>query len=52
MLTLRAPEIKDYLDRIPSNKSKGYGKPFYETFKEANFDFTRSTPPSSARPRS
>ena len=39
MLTMRAPEIKDYLDRIPSNKSKGYGKPFYETFKEANFDF-------------
>jgi methenyltetrahydromethanopterin cyclohydrolase len=39
MLTMRAPEIKDYLDRIPSNKSKGYGKPFYEIFKEANFDF-------------
>jgi methenyltetrahydromethanopterin cyclohydrolase len=39
MLTMRAPEIKDYLDKIPSNKSKGYGKPFYEIFKEANFDF-------------
>jgi methenyltetrahydromethanopterin cyclohydrolase len=39
MLTVRAPEIKDYLERIPSNKSKGYGKPFYEIFKEANFDF-------------
>lgn len=39
MLTMRAPEIKDYLDRIPSNKSKGYGKPFYEIFKEAKFDF-------------
>lgn len=39
MLTVNAPEIKDYLDRIPSSKSKGYGKPFYETFKEANFDF-------------
>jgi methenyltetrahydromethanopterin cyclohydrolase len=39
MLTMRAPEIKEYLDRIPSNKSKGYGKPFYEIFKEANFDF-------------
>ena len=39
MLTMRAPEIKDYLDRLPSNKSKGYGKPFYEIFKEANFDF-------------
>jgi methenyltetrahydromethanopterin cyclohydrolase len=39
MLTMRAPEIKDYLDKIPSNKSKGYGKPFYEIFKEAKFDF-------------
>ncbi len=39
MLTMNAPEIKDYLDRIPSNKSKGYGKPFYDIFKEANFDF-------------
>lgn len=39
MLTMKAPEIKDYLDRIPSNKSKGYGKPFYEIFKEAKFDF-------------
>ncbi len=39
MLTVKAPEIKDYLDKIPSNKSKGYGKPFYEIFKEANFDF-------------
>ena len=39
MLTMNAPEIKDYLDKIPSNKSKGYGKPFYELFKEANFDF-------------
>ncbi len=39
MLTMRAPEIKDYLDKIPSNKSKGYGKPFYDIFKEANFDF-------------
>ncbi|MCX6698512.1 MAG: methenyltetrahydromethanopterin cyclohydrolase, partial [Methanomicrobiales archaeon] len=39
MLTMKAPEIKDYLERIPSNKSKGYGKPFYETFKEAKFDF-------------
>ncbi|MDD1712982.1 MAG: methenyltetrahydromethanopterin cyclohydrolase [Methanoregulaceae archaeon] len=39
MLSMRAPEIKDYLDKIPSNKSKGYGKPFYEIFKEAKFDF-------------
>ncbi|NTU99886.1 MAG: methenyltetrahydromethanopterin cyclohydrolase [Methanoregulaceae archaeon] len=39
VLTVKAPEIKEYLDRIPSNKSKGYGKPFYEIFKEAGFDF-------------
>ncbi len=38
-LTMNAPEIKDYLEKIPSNKSKGYGKPFYDIFKEANFDF-------------
>jgi methenyltetrahydromethanopterin cyclohydrolase len=38
-LTMKAPEIKDYLEKIPSNKSKGYGKPFYEIFKEAKFDF-------------
>ena len=39
MLTMKAPEIKDYLEKIPSNKSKGYGKPFYDIFKEAKFDF-------------
>jgi methenyltetrahydromethanopterin cyclohydrolase len=39
MLTMKAPEIKEYLEKIPSNKSKGYGKPFYEIFKEAKFDF-------------
>ncbi|MDO8840959.1 MAG: methenyltetrahydromethanopterin cyclohydrolase [Methanocalculus sp.] len=38
-LTMNAPEIKDYLDKIPSNTSKGYGKPFNEIFKEANYDF-------------
>ena len=38
-LTMNAPEIKDYLERIPSNKSKGYGKPFNDIFKEAGNDF-------------
>ncbi len=38
-LTMDAPEIKDYLDKIPSNTSKGYGKPFNDIFKEANYDF-------------
>lgn len=38
-LTMDAPEITDYLEKIPSNKSKGYGKPFNEIFKEAGYDF-------------
>jgi len=38
-LTMNAPEIKDYLEKLPSSKSKGYGKPFNEIFKEANYDF-------------
>ncbi len=36
---MNAPEIKDYLEKIPSNKSKGYGKPFNDIFKEAGNDF-------------
>ncbi len=39
VLTMKAPEIREYLEKIPSNRSKGYGKPFYDIFKEANFDF-------------
>ena len=38
-LTVKNPKIREYLEKIPSNKSKGYGKPFYEIFKEAKFDF-------------
>ncbi|WP_292370257.1 methenyltetrahydromethanopterin cyclohydrolase [Methanoregula sp. UBA64] len=38
-LTMNAPEIKDYLEKIPSCKSNGYGKPFNEIFKEAGYDF-------------
>ena len=38
-LTMKAPEIKDYLEKIPSNKSNGYGKPFNDIFKEAGYDF-------------
>ena len=38
-LTINAPEIKDYLEKIPSSKSKGYGKPFNDIFKEAGNDF-------------
>jgi methenyltetrahydromethanopterin cyclohydrolase len=39
ILTMRAPEIREYLEKIPSSKSKGYGKPFNEIFKEAGYDF-------------
>ncbi|NYT08065.1 MAG: methenyltetrahydromethanopterin cyclohydrolase [Methanomicrobiales archaeon] len=39
MLTMKAPEIRDYLEKIPSTKSKGYGKPFNDIFKEAGYDF-------------
>lgn len=39
MLTMKAPEIRDYLEKIPSNKSKGYGKPFNDIFREAGYDF-------------
>jgi methenyltetrahydromethanopterin cyclohydrolase len=39
MLTMNAPDIKDYLEKIPSSKSKGYGKPFNDIFKEAGYDF-------------
>jgi methenyltetrahydromethanopterin cyclohydrolase len=38
-LTMNAPEIKDYLEKIPSCKSNGYGKPFNDIFKEAGYDF-------------
>ncbi|QYZ79925.1 methenyltetrahydromethanopterin cyclohydrolase [Methanofollis formosanus] len=38
-LTMDAPEITEYLEKIPSNKSQGYGKPFNEIFKEAGYDF-------------
>src|SRR5512139_2447467 len=38
-LTMKAPEIKEYLEKIPSTKSKGYGKPFNDIFKEAGYDF-------------
>ena len=37
--TMNAPEIKDYLQKIPSSNSKGYGKPFNDIFKEAGYDF-------------
>ena len=32
-------DIKSLADHLPSSSSDGYGKPFYDVFKEAGFDF-------------
>lgn len=32
-------DIKSIADKLPSSASDGYGKPFFEVFKEAEFDF-------------
>jgi methenyltetrahydromethanopterin cyclohydrolase len=32
-------DIKSVAEKLPSSAADGYGKPFYEIFKEANFDF-------------
>ena len=32
-------DIKSIAEKLPSSAADGYGKPFYEIFKEANFDF-------------
>jgi methenyltetrahydromethanopterin cyclohydrolase len=32
-------DIKSLAEKLPSSAAEGYGKPFYEVFKEANFDF-------------
>lgn len=32
-------DIKSVAERLPSSASAGYGKPFFEVFKEAEFDF-------------
>ncbi|HIE31134.1 MAG TPA: methenyltetrahydromethanopterin cyclohydrolase [Methanosarcinales archaeon] len=32
-------ELTDYVKKVPSETSRDYGKPFYDTFKAAGFDF-------------
>jgi methenyltetrahydromethanopterin cyclohydrolase len=32
-------DVKSLAEKLPSSAADGYGKPFYEVFKEANFDF-------------
>ena len=36
---MNAPEIVDFLEKIPSCSSNGYGKPFNDIFKGAGYDF-------------
>ena len=37
-------ELAEIVRKTPSSASKSYGKPFYQTFKEANFDFYNIDP--------
>jgi len=37
-------KLRDLVDMAPSSASKGYGSPFLEIFKEANYDFYRIDP--------
>jgi methenyltetrahydromethanopterin cyclohydrolase len=37
-------ELEEIVKKTPSGASKSYGKPFYQTFKEANFDFYNIDP--------
>ncbi len=37
-------EVEEMLKKAPSSASRDYGKPFYEAFKEAGFDFYKIDP--------
>lgn len=37
-------KLKEFVAKAPSSTSKDYGKPFYEIFKAANFDFYQIDP--------
>ncbi len=37
-------KLKEIASKVPSSTSKDYGKPFYEVFKAANFDFYKIDP--------
>jgi methenyltetrahydromethanopterin cyclohydrolase len=37
-------ELKEIVQKAPSNASSSYGKPFIEIFKEANYDFYKIDP--------
>ncbi len=38
-VSLTVKKFDELLEQIPSETSSSYGKPFYETFKDANYDF-------------
>jgi methenyltetrahydromethanopterin cyclohydrolase len=38
-VTLTVKEYDEIFEKVPSETSISYGKPFYETFKEANYEF-------------
>ncbi|MHA1783040.1 MAG: methenyltetrahydromethanopterin cyclohydrolase [Promethearchaeota archaeon] len=40
----KEPEIFELLKKAPANTFPSYGKPFLETFKEANYDFYKIDP--------
>ncbi len=37
-------KLKEMVVKVPSSTSRNYGKPFYDTFKEAEFDFFKIDP--------
>ncbi len=37
--SMEGDDIKSLADQLPSSASDGYGKPFFDVFKEAEFDF-------------
>jgi methenyltetrahydromethanopterin cyclohydrolase len=37
-------KLRELINRAPSSASKDYGRPFYEVFKAANFDFYKIDP--------
>ncbi|XAT63170.1 methenyltetrahydromethanopterin cyclohydrolase [Geoglobus acetivorans] len=41
---LTVTEYDEILKNVPSNTSRDYGKPFYEIFKDANYDFYKIDP--------
>lgn len=44
-LTVRSDDdLEEVIARVPSSTSRDYGRPFYEVFKEYNFDFYQVDP--------